>query len=263
MTPLLWLACISVRYLRTGATEDNHRQGQNSTDIPPAIPGPNTNHTIRRRFTYTSVILCALQLEQRWGAGYYNVVWFVSTDQKDLGTAITDKFDESSKNGSGRVVLTTKNEGLHSAPKFKKQMGEDLYGDGVTAAFKDWWLLSEADLGVFTPRAEGTTHGGSFARSAFARTARTRSVFEPSSFAAVDEHGNIVTRDCGDPEAASPIWAARWPKSKAEKAASAKRNSTSPNPSLVGGSQLNTSPQKKKKKKTTKKTTTKKLEDYP
>ena len=94
------------------------------------------------------------------------MVWFVSTDQKDLAAAIVGKFDERSRGGSGsgssggnrtkqgRRVITTKNEGLHSAPKFKEQMGLDLYGKGVVAALKDWWLLGEADLGVFTPQAE-------------------------------------------------------------------------------------------------------------
>ena len=158
-------------YIRTGATEDNHRKRRfedGSAEAAAVVPGPHSNHTIRRRFTYASVVLCALQLERRWAPGYDNVAWYVSSDQRDLAAAIASEFDESASvggaNARGRVVLTSKNEGIHSAPQYRAEMTDRLYERGVTDAIKDWWALGETDLGVFTPRAETTTHGGAFAR---------------------------------------------------------------------------------------------------
>ena len=161
-------------YIRTGATEDNHRKrrfSDGSTEAAARVPGPGSHHTIRRRFTYASVVLCALQLERRWAAGYDKVAWYVSTDQRDLAAAIVSEFDESAggTNARGRTVLTSKNEGIHSAPKYRAEMPDGLYEQGVTDAVKDWWTLGETDLGVFTPRAETTTHGGAFARCGWLR----------------------------------------------------------------------------------------------
>ena len=68
---------------------------------------------------------------------------------------------------------------------------------------------------LFFPTISGGVGGaGCLLRTAFARTARTRSVFEPSSFVSVDGSGNIVSRSCGAPDAASPLWEAQWPRSE-------------------------------------------------
>ena len=66
-------------YLRTGESErplGPDRAGGDASALPPL--------TSATRYAYAATALCALQLEQRWAAGFDRVVWYVASDSPRL-----------------------------------------------------------------------------------------------------------------------------------------------------------------------------------
>merc|ERR1712060_461372 len=69
--------------------------------------------SLRHRFRYFAPILCALQLEHRWAAGFSHVTWFVASNSLALRQDIVKEFDESKSGGRTVEIMTTK--GHHTA----------------------------------------------------------------------------------------------------------------------------------------------------
>lgn len=62
-------------YLRTGEAETNHLHER------PSCPA---HELLGHRQRRSAALLCALQLEQRWAAGFSRVVWFVASDSVEV-----------------------------------------------------------------------------------------------------------------------------------------------------------------------------------
>ncbi len=184
-------------YIRTGDADSNHLKVRpeplkNVVPCPPKMSfcrdrrtktPDNPMRTMRLR--YARALLCALQLERRWAAGFKRVVWFVASDRQSVKDDIIAGYDEAAI--GGRRVLTAATAGLHTdvrkGIKFAGGVGGTAWRQALHDSIVDWWLLGEVDVAVLERRTSSTPKGGSYAGTAFARTARLHSVFEPPASA--------------------------------------------------------------------------------
>lgn len=210
-------------YLRSDHAEVAHRRDSQSTS---AFAGPKAGWPPAARYSVAAATLCALQLERRWGEGFERVVWLVVADDPAVNEEFTRQYDQTSGAGvsaatttgvgpSGRRrVLRTGSSGRHSKPDAASQHSSlDAYGDSLRDALADWFLLSEVDIGVLAPALRNIPY--TFGRTAFARGARTRSVYAPpsmdaalASFAAANDSDGAppVLVRCGADDAFAPMW---------------------------------------------------------
>ena len=172
-------------YARTGHTEGLNDKMSDAELSASRLPS-KAMQTADERYLASALALCALRLEKRWGAGFRRIVWFVASDHLALRNSLAETYDE--RHSGGRVVFTTSSKGRHSKPfrdqrtrsAIEKQLQPETrskvdflrYQHSFNEAWADWFLLSHADLAVIAPAPHN-----SYARTAFAYGARTRSVF--------------------------------------------------------------------------------------
>ena len=229
-------------YVRVGHAEVAHKipnpdatlftgsvPGRTRRARPPRLAalGPRHTWSDELRYAYAATSLCALQLEKRWAPGFKRVVWFVASDHPAVRQALIDDFGEHIGNGSSpgadghaeephsRRVVGSTSLGRHTRLGVAREHASPAeYESSVRSALADWWLLGEADFGVLAPPLNSQN---SFGRSAFARGARTRSVFAPPSFSwafsgfaddvPTERAGSIIR--CGEEKTFVPMWSGR------------------------------------------------------
>ena len=190
-------------YIRTGLAETNHRYAEADLRSECTVPR-SSEWTWRERYEWSAPLLCAMQLEQRWAAGFQNVVWFIASDDAALRAQVQAEYDERAT--GGRTVLRTSGLGRHTRPAAFEEVvgGSTAFQSSLEEAFADWWLLGEADVAVLARQADSS--GGAFGATAFSRTARMHSVFAPAMFAGMEPgvgpEGEPTVRltDCGEDE---------------------------------------------------------------
>lgn len=206
-------------YARSFDSEAANQRASDASLDATAVPS-REQWSAAARQGYARTAACALALERRWAPGFDRIVWYVSTDSIALRSRFISDFDDSRSMQSGRggpggetgdgrggvggetreggrAVLSSGSHGRHSRPSSLAEQGEARYEASVVEAIADWWLLGEVDVGVLGSWAIGGDYGvGSFGSTAFARGARSRSVF-----------GNLFGKRCDAAEQDSlPMW---------------------------------------------------------
>lgn len=171
-------------YFRTYKSEKENHQASDSELETASLPNYHT-WELNHRYGYAMTVLCALQLESRWAAGFDRVVWFVSGDHAPLLRYLANEFGESAslEEGSGRVVMTSGSHGRHSRPNLaeKQPKGKNGYPQAVAEAIGDWWLLGEADFAVHGRWRSENSESSSFMATAMTRNSRARSFYLPTA----------------------------------------------------------------------------------
>ena len=191
-------------YIRTGMAETNHRYAESALRSECAAESTPRSLTWRERYQMGASVLCALELERRWAAGFKRVVWFLASDDASLRAQIQANYDETST--GGRSVLHTATLGRHTRPSAYSEVvgGGEAFQSSLNEALADWWLLGETDVAVLSTQMDAASFaGGGFGATAFSRTARTQSVFAPAALAGIsadDASGEptVQLTECGD-----------------------------------------------------------------